>query len=226
MVPKISLYIYGCGVTAKSVYAYFKDHPQYLIDGFVVDEEFYRERRVCGLPLLSFQRLTETDKSNHSFIVCIGYSNLNKNREKIYENLVADGCKIISLYDSSYEDLNIDVGDGSIIMPGASIQPFTSIGRSVIVWPGAIVGHDTVIGDFCWLTAGSAIGGNSTIGDYTFVGIQSVVADGVRIGKSNLIGGGVYVSKCSNDNEAFLQESAGVARMGAQQFVKFTRFGE
>lgn len=223
---KTALYLYGFGVTARSVYAYFKDNARYSIEGFVVDEEFHRDDFFDGIPLLSFQRLSKYEKNTHAFVVCIGYSNLNADREKVYQNLVADGCNVISLYESYYENLHVDIREGAIIMPGAIIQPFAKIGRSAIIWPGAIVGHDSTIGDYCWVTAGSAIGGNSVIGDHTFIGIKSVVADSVRVGRSNLLGGSVYVSKCTNDNEAFLLETHDVARMGAKQFVRFTKFGE
>lgn len=222
---KTRLYLFGCGVTARAIHAYFKHYSQYSIEGFVVDEQYYSACVVDGIPLLSYQSLTAIEKARYSFVVCIGYSKLNLDRATIYQRLVVDGWSVVSLYDKSYEDLFIEVGEGSIIMPGASVQPHAKIGRCVTIWPGAIIGHDTSIGDYCWLTAGSAIGGNSVVGDHTFLGVNSVVADGVRIGKSNLIGGGVYVSKCTNDNEAFLQESASAARMGAQQFVKFTDFG-
>ena len=174
---KARVYLFGCGVTARAVHAYFKNHSQYSIEGFVVDEQYYTDRIVDGLPLLSFQRLKVTDKASYSFVVCIGYSKLNLDRATIYQRLVADGWSVVSLYDKSYEDFFIEVGEGSIIMPGAFIQPHVKIGRCVTIWPGAIIGHDTCIGDYCWLTAGTAIGGNSVIGERTFLGINSVVVN-------------------------------------------------
>lgn len=218
--------MYGCGLTARAVHAYFRDDQQYSIEGFVVDEEYYENQNINGLPLLSFQRLNGNCKITHSFAVCIGYSKMNKDREKVYRKLISNGWNVSSLHGSNLQKLPFKVGEGSIIMPGANLQPYCQIGNCVIIWPGAVVGHDSIIGDYCWLTAGSAIGGNTSVGVKTFVGINATVADSVSIGASNLLGGGVFVSKCTNDNEVFLRDSSRVARMGTRQFVKFTKFGD
>ena len=226
MKTRVPVYLYGCGVTARAVHAYFKKDPNFSIEAFVVDEEYYEEKIIDGLPVLCFQHLNNSAQKTHSFAVCVGYSKLNLDRELIHKKLVTDGWSITSLVDSNLKSLSINIGEGTIIMPGANIQPFCNVGKCAIIWPGAIIGHDTEIEDYCWLTAGSAIGGNALIGRSTFVGINATVADNVRVGKYNLLGGHVFVSKCTNNNEVFLQESTSVARMQAKHFVKFTKFGE
>ena len=44
------------------------------------------------------------------------------------------------------------------------------------------------------------------------------------LARVHLLGGHVFVSKCTNKNEVFLHESTSVARMQAKHFVKFTKF--
>ena len=73
------------------MHAYFKNDPNYSIEAFVVDEEYYEDKTINGLPVLCFQNLNYGSHKTHSIAVCIGYSKLNLDRELIHRKLVTDG---------------------------------------------------------------------------------------------------------------------------------------
>ncbi|MDA8760482.1 acetyltransferase [Amylibacter sp.] len=220
------LLIFGIGVTAKSIYAYFQNDRRYLIEGFVIDKEYRSENTCLDLPVHEYEKITKDVKRTHKFIVCIGYQKLNKSRAAIIERLKSDDYKLTSLVANSVDTLNLEYGENCVFMPGHNIQPFCKFGEGVFVWPGAVVGHDTVVSDHCWITAGASIGGNCKIGSSTFVGLGAKVADSVTVGSLNLIGAGSYVSKCTKDNQVFISEGVKPAPMGADSFVRFSKFGQ
>lgn len=85
------------------------------------------------------------------------------------------------------------IGEGSVVIAGATINIDAVVGKHVIINTNASVGHDCVIGNFVHVAPNVALAGNVSIGDGTLVGMGATVVQGVKIGKWCIIGAGSVV---------------------------------
>jgi len=90
---------------------------------------------------------------------------------------------------------DVVIGEGSVVMAGAQINPCCKIGRGCILNTGASLDHDSMMGDFSSLAPGVVTGGDCHIGRLAAVGIGAVLVHGVRIGAHTVIGAGATVVK-------------------------------
>ena len=88
---------------------------------------------------------------------------------------------------------NVSVGEGSVIMAGAAVNPCCSIGRLCILNTNSSLDHDSVMEEFSSLAPGVTSGGNCRIGAYAAVGIGAILIHGIDIGKHSVIGAGSMV---------------------------------
>ena len=64
-----------------------------------------------------------------------------------------------------------NIGEGTVIMAGAIIQPHVKIGRHVIINTGATVDHDCIIEDYAHIAPGAHLCGNVRIGEGALIGV-------------------------------------------------------
>jgi len=67
------------------------------------------------------------------------------------------------------------IGEGSVVMAGASINPSSSIGKLCILNTNSSLDHDSVMNDFSSLGPGVSTGGNCIIGAYSAIGIGATL---------------------------------------------------
>ncbi len=92
-------------------------------------------------------------------------------------------------------DVSVSVGEGTVIMAGAVVQPGCSIGKNVIINTGATVDHGCVIDDGVHIAPGAHLGGNVRVYRGAFVGMGAIVVPGVTIDPGAIIGAGSVVLK-------------------------------
>jgi sugar O-acyltransferase (sialic acid O-acetyltransferase NeuD family) len=85
------------------------------------------------------------------------------------------------------------IGDGTVIVGGATVNIDAKIGKHVIINTNASVGHDCIIEDFVHIAPNVALAGNVRVGEGTHVGLGAAVRQGVVIGKWCVIGAGTVV---------------------------------
>ncbi|WP_222535571.1 acetyltransferase [Pedobacter polysacchareus] len=122
-------------------------------------------------------------------IVAIGNNAIRKK--------VIDSFNTISfakaIHSRSFVSKNADIGDGTVIMAGVSINAGVFIGKHVIVNTNSSIDHDCKIHDFAHISPNAALAGNVTIGEGTHIGIGSAVIQGLTIGKWAVIGAGSVI---------------------------------
>ena len=94
----------------------------------------------------------------------------------------------------------VRIGNGSMILPSATVNIDTVVGEHAILNTSCSVDHDCVIGDFVHVAPGCTLGGNVVVGEGTFLGIGARVIPGIRIGRWSIIGAGAVVTKNLPDN--------------------------
>lgn len=92
------------------------------------------------------------------------------------------------------------LGYGTVVMAGAIINPFASVGNHCIINTGASVDHDCKIHDFVHIAPHSTLCGEVEVGEGTWVGAGTTIIQGIHIGKDCYIGAGSVVVKDIPDN--------------------------
>ena len=127
------------------------------------------------------------DLKNKNFYIGVGGPISNLNRKKIFENLEKMNINLPPLISNNANiSKNIKIGDGSIVLPGATIGPDVVIGQNCIINCNVVVSHGTTIGNHVHLTPGSVIAGDCKIGDLTTIGMNSTVLYSTNVGKNCL----------------------------------------
>jgi sugar O-acyltransferase (sialic acid O-acetyltransferase NeuD family) len=126
-----------------------------------------------------------------SFVLGIGDNLL---REKIYNNILNNGKKVISLINSTASISSFaTIGEGVFINRNVTINAFVKIGSNVILNTGCIIEHECEILDNVHIAPGAVLAGNVKVGSGSFIGANSVIKQGVKIGKNVIVGAGTVV---------------------------------
>ncbi len=126
--------------------------------------------------------------SETNWIVGIGN---NLIRKKIVEtNKLHFGSAIDK---SSNVSKRVEIGVGTVIMPGATINTSTVVGNHVIINTNSSVDHDCVIEDFVHISPNATLCGSVFVAEGTHIGAGSVLIPGVKIGRWCMIGAGSVI---------------------------------
>ncbi len=148
-------------------------------------------RDFMGFPILGnvdeFQ-----DYKNYSFVVAIGNASI---REKIATKLCGVNWYTAIHPSAIISDMEVSVGEGTVIMANAVVNAGTSIGKHCIINSSAVVEHDNYIEDFVHISVGAKLAGTVRIGKKTWVGIGASVSNNICVCENCMIGAGAVIVK-------------------------------
>ena len=155
----------GNSSTAEILYQYLKLDERYNVVGITVDEEYINKGNLNHLKQCCLSNIENIfSKKEHTIIMAIGYSDLNRKREKVFLNLKSKGYKIETyIHPKAIVLSQFKLGDGTVILPNAVIEPFAKVGENTIIWSNVTIAHHANISKNCWLASGSTISGMVTI---------------------------------------------------------------
>ncbi len=87
------------------------------------------------------------------------------------------------------------LGEGTLVLAGAIIQPDTTIGAHAILNTACSVDHDCVIGDFAHVAPGAHLAGGVQIGEGVLIGLGSSLLPGRAVGAWATVGAGCVVTR-------------------------------
>lgn len=122
-------------------------------------------------------------------IVSIGN---NKTRAHIVR-LHSENLYPLLLHPRSWVSSRASVGEGTVVMSGATVHTEAQIGKHCIINTNSSVDHECRILDFVHVSPNVALAGDVTVGEGTHIGIGACVIQGVRIGKWCTIGAGAVI---------------------------------
>jgi UDP-3-O-[3-hydroxymyristoyl] glucosamine N-acyltransferase len=146
---------------------------------------------------------------------------MNQLRSSKCEFLKKTGYTLVS-YRSPDVKGDFTMGENSIVMDEATIQPRVKIGNNVFVWGDAMIGHHSVIEDNCWLTSGCMVGGATRIGNGSFVGLGAMVGHGVTVGEKCMLGAGSLAIKDLPAGTVTIAPHTEAHRLNSDQFVRMS----
>lgn len=192
------LFLYGAGGHAKVV-AEIAELNGYEYIVFCEDEP--KKDKLLGY------EVTGVLGENEDCLLAIGN---NSAREKLAKSLSNNFVKLI------HPQINIsnrsEVGIGTVIMAGVTINVEATIGKHCIINTNASIDHDCVIEDYVHLSPNVALAGNVTIGEGTHVGIGACVIQGIKIGKWCTVGAGAVVIRDIPDGAIVVGNPASIIK--------------
>lgn len=126
---------------------------------------------------------------NNYFIITIGQLKSVENRVNLFELLQRLSAKVATIISPfAYVSRHAQIGEGSIVMHGATVNAGAKIGRNCIINTGANIEHNVNIGDHCHISTHALVNGDCIIGSNTFVGSGAVISNQVSISNNTIIG--------------------------------------
>ena len=126
-----------------------------------------------------------------AFVLGIGDNLL---REKIYNHIIKNGKKVISLINSTSSISSFSlIGEGVFVNRNVTVNALATVGNNVILNTGCIIEHECEIHDNVHIAPGAVLAGNVKVGSGSFIGANAVIKQGVEIGKNVIVGAGTVV---------------------------------
>jgi sugar O-acyltransferase (sialic acid O-acetyltransferase NeuD family) len=191
------LLILGAGGHGKVVADIAIESGRWNSISFLDDKEDLR--KVMGFPVIGRLEDYKSLKEKFEFVfVAIGNNGL---RLDWLNRLISENFKIpIIIHRFSSISKDVEIENGSVIMPGVIVNTDTRIGKGCILNTGCSIDHDCVLGDGVHISPGVNIGGTVTIGPKSWLGIGSSISNNIFIGQKSIIAAGAVVTKDIPEN--------------------------
>ena len=200
------LIIIGTSSNARIAKFYFDTDSDYEVVAFAVNRAYVKTDTFEGLPLVALEDLAGIyPPSAYDAFVAVGYNQMNKVREKLYNETKGYGY-IMTNYISSHCAFltQFPHGDNCFILEDNTIQPYVKIGNNVVLWSGNHIGHDVTIGDHCYITSHVVISGFVDVRPFSFLGVNATIRDAVTIAEATLVGAGAVIMKSTDEKGVYL----------------------
>lgn len=200
------LVIIGNTSNARLAKYFFEIDSDYEPVTFSVNKEYIKESEFEGLPVTAFEEVEkEYPPAEYEAFVAVGYTNMNKIREDLYNKCKSKGYRMANYISSRCSFLSqFPTGDNCFILEDNTIQPFVKIGNNVVLWSGNHIGHDVRIEDHNFITSHAVVSGFVTIKRNCFIGVNATIRDGVTISPETLIAAGAIIMKDTEERGVYL----------------------
>ena len=89
----------------------------------------------------------------------------------------------------------VDIGVGSIFIPGVVFTNGQKIGKYCHVHEGVMVGHKITLGNYGTLAPGAVVFGGCEIGEGAYIGGNATILQFKKVGDWSIVGAGAVVTK-------------------------------
>ena len=175
------MYLFGASGHGK-VIAEILESRGVVVDGFIDADPFKSL-------VLGYNVIKNIPSDKIEMIIAIGN---NKIRKKIVSEYPSFSYRI-AIHNKANISPRIELGNGTVIMAGATVNVDVAIGQHCIVNTNVSVDHDCIIEDYVHLSPNVALAGNVSVGEGTHIGIGACVIQGIKIGSWCTIGAGAVV---------------------------------
>jgi sugar O-acyltransferase (sialic acid O-acetyltransferase NeuD family) len=212
----------GNAITAEILCSYLRHDARYEIVGVTVDDEFVAQGRVSGYLTVGLSEvLGAFSPDTHHVIMAMGYNDLNRTRESMFVRLKALGYGVETyVHPDARVYTDQPLGEGSVILPGAVIEPYAQLGANSMVWSNVTLAHHCSVGDHCWLASGTVVSGQAHVLRNTFLGVNCTVVNAITVGEFNIVGAGAMISRDTKPHSVHLARSAEPFRYSSEDYVK------
>ena len=167
--------------------------------GFLDDSPDSPEE-VCGIPVLG-RTENYVNYPDARFVIAIGNGSV---RRKVAERL-SDAKWYTAIHSgATVSPMGTVIGEGTVIMAGAVVNPCALIGKHCIINTKASVDHDNRIGDYTHISVGATLAGTVMVGDTVWVGAGAVISNNLSICDNCMIGAGSVVVRSIEETGTYV----------------------
>lgn len=212
----------GNAITAEILCAYLRWDSRYEVAGFTVDDDFAAQGGMGGYRTVGLSEAVSTfSPETHCVIMAMGYNDLNRSRETMFGRLRAMGYGVETyIHPDARVYSDQPVGEGSVVLPGAVIEPHARVGANTMVWSNVTLAHHSSVDDHCWVAAGTVVSGQARVLRNTFLGVNSTVVNAVTVGEFNVVGANALISRDTKPHSVHLARSAEPFRYSSEDYTK------
>lgn len=213
--------IFGAGRGAVTAYKYLKHDSEHEVVAFSADEKYISDSMVQGLPVVPFENIDNSHPpSDYALFAPLGFDNMNKVRQAVFEKGKSKGYTFISYVHSSNKTLEpISIGENCFILENQSLNLDVQIGNNVVMWSGNQIGDRVIIEDHVWISSEVCISGNVTIGRNSILAVQATISHDVKIAEENFIGANALIVKNSGPREVYIESPTPKAQFSSDRFM-------
>ncbi len=212
----------GNAVTAEVLTRYLRQDARYEVVGFAVDTGFSSQQSASGYPTVNLSEVVPIfAPETYRVMMAVGYADLNRGRENLFARLKGLGYRIETyIHPDARVYTDTPIGEGSVILPGAVIEPHAQVGANTMVWSNVTLAHHSRVGDHCWVAAGTAVSGEAKVLRNTFLGVNCTIVNSITVGEFNVVGAGAMISRNTKPYSVHLARSAEPFRYSSEDYVK------
>jgi sugar O-acyltransferase (sialic acid O-acetyltransferase NeuD family) len=184
------IFVFGASGHAKVVIDIIERQGRYEIAFLADDDDALKGTELFGYPVVGGKGELAALGVGRG-IVAIGS---NPARSAVAGWLVANGYQLVSaVHPSAQLARGVSLGEGSVVMAGAVVNPDTKIGCNVIINTRASVDHDCTVEDGVHVAPGVTLCGTVCIGSLSFIGAGATVIPNLSVGSRVMVGAGATV---------------------------------
>lgn len=216
--------VFGEGKIAEEIFVYFTNDSEYDVVAFTVDEAYIKRDTLFGKPIVPFERIIHSHPPDkYKMFVALGYQDLNRLRQRKYEEAKAKGYELVSYICSCASNIGkVEIGENSLVLENTTVQPLSKVGDNVFVWSGNHIGHHAEIKNHTYVCGHVIVSGNAVVGCNCFLGVNSTIGHNVTIGDGCVIGAGALVTKNAAAGSVFIEQPTPLFRLDSEHFMKIT----
>lgn len=189
--------IYGAGGFGREIASWLRTDAAAAIHpvGFIDDGEARAE--CAGLPVGSLAEMARLHPGA-GVLLALGDGD---SRRAAAERIQGAGLKAERFIHSSVLiGERVEIGEGSLILPGSILTCDIRIGAFVVVNCSCNIGHDVEIGSYSSLLGNNSLNGNVTVGEFVTIGSRATIHPGKRVGDNSTVGIGSVVIRSVRAN--------------------------
>lgn len=190
---KETLILIGGGGHCRSCIDVIEQEGSYAIAG-ILDNAELPGKTVFNYPIIGTDEEIAKLARNHYFLVAVGQIKSPATRIIIYGKLKEAAAKIVTIVSPrAYFSSHARIGEGSIVMHGATVNAGATIGNNCIINSHALIEHHAVIHDHCHIATGAIINGGVRVEEETFIGSGVTTKQYITIGAKSFVTAGMNI---------------------------------
>jgi acetyltransferase-like isoleucine patch superfamily enzyme len=220
---KKQVLLFGNSITAEILIDYISQDERYEICGLVVEDEFVDKTTFSDYEIFSFNQVElKFSPQNYKIIMAVGYHDLNKTRERLFKLLKTKGFYIEPYTHPEAKIYSqFEIGEGSLIMPSAIIEPYVRIAPNSVIWSNVSIAHHSIISENTWIATGAVIAGQVKINKNVFVGVNATIVDKINVGAYSMIGAGALITKDVPAESVMFSRAAEKIRFSSNEYIQY-----
>lgn len=213
----------GNAITANILYDYLVRDNRYEVVGLTVDDDFIDMNGVPSLHSVPLSNVTSIyNPQDHMIIMAMGYNDINRSRESMFNRLKTMGYQIESyVHPDAKIFTHYPLGEGCVVLPSAVIEPHVRLGANSMIWANVTLAHHSSIEEHCWVASGAVISGQAKVKRNVFIGVNATIVNEIVVEEYCIIGAGALITKNTKPSSVHLARSGEELRYSSQEYVKF-----